>query len=366
MGRTALVDEKLRRKFSTFYSERGFITFERSFSLDRTTGESFARFLNPGGGDNRRAVHFDAARDTWIIDEARLWQTIAKQRRLDITETYFDLGPALTTNAALARLDVRDAGIPYPLVRERGLPVGDRLLISFAGIAEHLHLNSVISYLVSGLEMAGVSPKETASLRRAADFIYTASRVNPLASAAALDAWTTRLAEDGERGTYYFFHAILPHFPYLFTAQCDVRPVGSWKGRGQWLGQDTLQTRRERYGVYAEQVMCTQQHIERVLAAVQSNPRLRDAVVIVHGDHGSRIGFREDEFERWLREGGTAGEFERDWRAAFFAVRFPDAPGKRVGRPAAIHDVLEQLAARHFTGLDAAALPDRDDKIRSH
>jgi hypothetical protein len=356
------VDQKLRRKFSSFYSERGFTVFERSFSVDRTTGDSFARFLNPGA-EEKDAVHFEARRETWVIDRASLWQAAAKNRRLDITDTYFDVAPALAAHDSIARLDVIDAGVPYPLVREQGVSSRDRLLISLAGVAEHLHVNSVIAYIANGLKAAGVAPGHTTGLERAADFIYTASRVNPLASARALDAWTARLAKDGERGTYYYFHAILPHFPYLFTAECELRPVASWRGRGRWLGDNTRKSREDRYRLYAEQVMCTQRHIARVLAALETNPRLRDAVVIIHGDHGARISYRDAEFRRWLDEGGTPGEFERDWRAAFFAVRFPDTPGKDVMRPAAIHDALADLVSRDFRSLDLTALPTRKDRI---
>jgi hypothetical protein len=309
-------------------------------------------------------VHFDAGRGLWVIDKAQLWEAIAKERRLDLTETYFDVAPELAAHRAMSRLHVIHAGVPYPLLREQHLPSGDRLLVSLAGVAEHLHVNSVLSYIVDGLESAGANPESTAGLRDAADFIYTASRVNPLASAVALDAWAARLAAEGQRGTYYYFHAILPHFPYLFTSRCDIRRVREWRGRAQWLGHNTLQSREERYRLYAQQVLCTQQRIASVLSAVAANPRLKDAVVIVHGDHGARIGFRDDELERWLRLGRTVGEFERDWRAAAFAVRMPNLPAGRVKEPAAIHDLLAHIAARGFADLDSAALPIRDDPVR--
>ena len=80
----------------------------------------------------------------------------------------------------------------------------------------------------------------------------------------------------------------------------------------------TKAPRSVRYPLYVEQVLCTQAYVDRILRAIDGNTNLRDAVVIIHGDHGSRIGYNDR--DHWIEEGGSIGEFERDWRAALLAV----------------------------------------------
>jgi hypothetical protein len=49
------------------------------------------------------------------------------------------------------------------------------------------------------------------------------------------------------------------------------------------------ESRLIRYRDYVEQVRCTMRKVEALLDALKANPAAKDAVVIIHGDHGSRI-----------------------------------------------------------------------------
>jgi len=98
-------------------------------------------------------------------------------------------------------------------------------------------------------------------------------------------------AED-TRGTVYFAHLLAPHHPYEFDEACR-----SQADPRRWLeiiphpdrGTNTAAGRALRYALYAAQVGCLYRHLASLLQTIDSLPTGRQMVVILHGDHGSRI-----------------------------------------------------------------------------
>jgi hypothetical protein len=110
-----------------------------------------------------------------------------------------------------------------------------------------------------------------------------------------------RLAEDlrtAERGSLYFAHLLLPHYPYPYRGNCQLRKdITTWMVAGG--GTPKLGTRSQRevqrerkYSLYLEQVICTHRKLAEVFNAMRESGIYRDSIIIVHGDHGSRIGLR--------------------------------------------------------------------------
>ena len=52
-------------------------------------------------------------------------------------------------------------------------------------------------------------------------------RVSPMGSMAALDLIAADVARS-QRGELFFAHLLLPHHPYIYDAECHVRPPGEW------------------------------------------------------------------------------------------------------------------------------------------
>src|SRR5262245_13559676 len=68
-----LVPASTRALLSSFYLERGFTYFERSYTLDKYTRDSVARILNPSlPNPGRTAVEFDDSKGTWALNRADL------------------------------------------------------------------------------------------------------------------------------------------------------------------------------------------------------------------------------------------------------------------------------------------------------
>lgn len=96
-------------------------------------------------------------------------------------------------------------------------------------------------------------------------------------------------------GNAYFAHLLIPHYPYVLDESCRIREKTS-----QWLYnvppappsqllQNTAATRAERYRRYFAQIRCQQALLDRLFETMKEVGVWRDAIVIVHGDHGSRI-----------------------------------------------------------------------------
>ena len=119
------------------------------------------------------------------------------------------------------------------------------------------------------------------------------SRVGPLAVLPILGQLERDLAS-APPGHAYFAHLLIPHYPYVLDESCRVRDEVE-----QWLSNlastrdgappNSAVTRAERYRNYFAQIRCQQTLLNRLFAAMQGAGVWRDAIVIVHGDHGSRI-----------------------------------------------------------------------------
>jgi hypothetical protein len=124
-------------------------------------------------------------------------------------------------------------------------------------------------------------------------FGFWHGRVGPIAVAPALETLATELAAPGGR-TLYFAHLLLPHYPYVYTSECLVRsPIASWRLRYRFDETNSQASRRQRYEDYFEQIRCTMRKLEKLFDTMKRNGSFENTIIIIHGDHGSRIGLFE-------------------------------------------------------------------------
>lgn len=126
-------------------------------------------------------------------------------------------------------------------------------------------------------------------------------------------------------GRAYFAHFLMPHAPFVFQSDCrqvTMPVVADYLVEERGLsGADLERVRDAGYRAYALQYGCLVRTLDSFLTRLDASPALRDATIVIHGDHGSRI---------------SAGRFAEtvsdrdivDNNSALFAVRRPDlAPG---------------------------------------
>lgn len=116
-----------------------------------------------------------------------------------------------------------------------------------------------------------------------------------------------------EPGRAFVLHVLVPHFPYMLDQACNLKPVGDWRVPPRY---DKRARRDEVYRAYWDQAVCADRLAMELVSAVQGTPFGQQAIIIVHGDHGSRIG----------RDTPQASREES--LQTFLAVKTPASTGK--------------------------------------
>jgi len=175
----------------------------------------------------------------------------------------------------------------------------------------------------------------------AARFAFNRSELFPVTSLRELDKFIDDLP-NLRRGEVRFGHFLLPHDPYMLAADCSVKP------ESQWLDEHGPGAAAVREKSYADQVNCLQQRLEQLFDALGRSSAGREAIVLLHGDHGSRIAPSQP-----MVDGPVLSKRELLMSySTFFAIRVPaQAPGEIEGTYA-----LDQLMA-DFRARDFLAAP---------
>ena len=124
------------------------------------------------------------------------------------------------------------------------------------------------------------------------------SKPNHRLGAIAASEILTRIARDlaqAPKGTAVFAHLLIPHQSYVYDAACNIKKnVSVWMDNADGVTLDqpgnTPQSRRERYIKYFEQVRCTYKLLGEFFQKLQKIDIFDGSTIILHGDHGSRIG----------------------------------------------------------------------------
>jgi hypothetical protein len=172
----------------------------------------------------------------------------------------------------------------------------------------------------------------------------------PISGNLVMQRLTTVLSA-ATRGQYVFAHILIPHHPYVYGADCSLRPPDQWVER---VGRDvpkghrnTAEGRLERYAVYGQQIRCTYRTLATLLASIPEELQ-RDAVIIVHSDHGSKINVTEPILPEALMM--TDADYA-DAYSTLFAVRSAALPTGYDDRVAPITCLLAALHQSHFTSV---------------
>lgn len=135
-------------------------------------------------------------------------------------------------------------------------------------------------------------------------------------------AWFGHFAafvERAPRGTHVYAHFLVPHAPYLLSQSCAV---GGTVSTGYSLASQVPNesardaARLRHYSDYFGQVACVGRKVDELLDRLDGIETFRDATIVIHGDHGSRIsnGFQVEDLE---------SRDLIDNYATYFAIRTP-------------------------------------------
>jgi hypothetical protein len=144
------------------------------------------------------------------------------------------------------------------------------------------------------------------------------------------------------RGTVFFAHLLLPHSSYVFDRDCSV-------SKEPWLRSfdpsqpswgNTAASRRQRYALYIEQMRCAQGELAKLFEQMKALGIFDDALIIVHGDHGSRIAINSPSSKN--RKLLSDNDF-RDNYSTLMAIHMPEIEGRYTGERRSIQSLFADL-----------------------
>jgi hypothetical protein len=166
--------------------------------------------------------------------------------------------------------------------------------------------------------------------------IYQRRHTSTVGALAAFDTLNSQLIR-AQPGELYFMHVLAPHYPYVVRKDCSLRPPTEW--------ESLTASQHIRENAYLAQVYCITGKVEAAVRAVSQSPAKDNFVVIVHGDHGSRI-------TRWIPDQKNLGKFDDADMVAGFSTLFAlKGPGLQPGyesRPAPVASLLGQWVEGEF------------------
>lgn len=314
---------RLRAQQSAFFTGRGFQVYPQAYSRHVKTVNSLPQLFSYGEAPlattNRNLQYAIADELPYFTDLDRIgYRTSA------VLPTYLDLcvNQPLTHCRKFERSALTSMLDTELSVADRATVIGFTLL-QLAGLpsraAEAVQLRSNEWFGTAG--------------RRP----YNRAKLLPLASVAELDRFASDL-KTLQRGEARVIHLLLPHDPYMLDAQCRVRP------EADWLDEHGPGTATAREQAYAAQVQCLQARLGAMLDRLDQTAAGREAIVLLHGDHGSRISPIAP-----FKGGPELTERELLMsHSAFFAIRVPGAGGAEVPGTYALEQLMADFRARDF------------------
>jgi hypothetical protein len=332
-------DPAFRQMVTDFYMRHGFRLFERAYSRHFHTVNAIPDILNFGAAGESRTVSksLDIGRTSYLSAlgrsgyQLRLYQSnFADFCRYHSFETCTSAwGPSLS------------------FVKDEPLPINERarlIALKFADMSSAAVLVADIIDDVTELtafQRLGI-PQMT---------VKTAAVSDSLGGFALLQ----RIASDvsaAKPGQAYFAHVLAPHFPYVRSRDCNfVLP-------SRWLARRSVHEIEARREAYRSQVACVMRHLETIVRNFQASPGGKNGIIIVHGDHGSRITALDP--EEVHRNRISPADLMAGY-SSLFAVRSPTISVGIDRVPQSSPLLLKRLAETGFRSVDG--LPPGDNQV---
>src|SRR5690606_10408141 len=330
--------QESRARLQTFYEDAGFRLFGAAFSQYMHTVNAIPQILNFGAEQAWTPEHLDGARITENAYFDRLRELgygihILQSDFLDYCDH-----PAVETCDEYRATDIGS-------LAATALPVGDKSVLLVSGFAS---LSSVLPAI--GARAYILAAKVARPLGVDMPVFLLGHRTSTTGALAALDRVIDQLKR-ARPGKAYFAHILAPHFPYSLDAECGVKDLDGWELRHSLLG-----SRLNRELAYLEQLECVTKRLGQALEALSRSEAGANAIVVVHGDHGSRITDHDPTVE-------NAGVFsDADMIASFstlFAVRGAGIESGYDAKALPVARILSSIAASGFRSVEI----DLDEKF---
>ena len=343
-------DGAVRRVVEETYVTLGFRVFSRAFSRHFTTPPSLSHLVNMSDGDRSHEFYDNQEKR---VTKNRYFEVMSKRGyRIHVLQTdYIDFcKDDDAVDLASCSTYTLESPKAFESIEIDTFQKARAITGMFFQLSTLLkHWRQSYKALVKSAESRGVDLPP---------WPFRAGRMSTVSSMELLPILEGEI-ENLEPGDLYFAHLLLPHFPYAFDRSCGLRPNPvtwlTYKSPALRPTRNSPETRAERYAHYLEQVECTTRRLGELLGRVLARENMRDAMVIIHGDHGSRINLTTPNQPNMHRM--TPADFA-DAFSTHFAIRSPKVVPGRDRREVAIDELLREVITN-------GAIPGGSSWIRS-
>lgn len=330
--------EELKRDLISFYERYGFRLFGGAFSEHANTLDSLYNLVNGTHNASLPRVIGDAGNKRGFVLDKNAWFALldAKGYSVRVYQTDY-LNFCATGNVHACRTF---PGNGFSAIRQSDLSLSSKtrvLLQQFFSSSFAYRLVVVVQIEFARLTIFSREPLNSAGIS------HDAPILGPAQVPATLDIIARDVAETGG-GSAIFAHLLLPHSSYVLDRTCSIeRDASKWmNGDGAPLGS-TPQGRRQRYVRYFEQVRCLYKKMDEFLQRLAKAGVLENAVVVLHGDHGSRI-------VEWDQPEPSRDNIDK--LSTLFAIRRPEEPAGYDPRQASVQTLFSQLLLKSRGQID--------------
>lgn len=349
---------ELRNTLESQYLKAGFTLFPKAYSAENATQLSLTRLFNRDVEKPADFLKLVPEKARWEIGRAELLDKIGERRALELTHLdYAVFSSEIRSQPHVARATMINTHSYYPGTSQVKLSPLSRVQIAVSAALHWLYSQSRVPPVVWLLE-------QTQFGKQVFDWIFIPRYPFPMVARQAFFKFARDLDCCAQRGTYYFIHTYFPHHPYMFDRKCNVRAPNDWTA--PWtrpIEREDTDPHYQYIGLYRdilEQALCANETVLSLVAALDRNPATKDAIVIIHGDHGSRITMKR-------AEGAAHGYTEqREWldqHATFLAIRWPDKMPRIEPEAIRIDAALAALVEHDFQRSGINAVRRYDDQI---
>lgn len=292
-GIEAFVDDiesqkDFKQSAKTLFIGNGFRLFGRAYSEYIDTYDSMPSALNSYSGINPgKYYERDRANNSHTLTENKYFQDLhASGYNISVYQTLFVDYCAQSKDIVQRCLTYNAFGTTSTALAQ--FDTGEKLDVILA-MFKFFYSRGIVRYLYTRL--AGLLAQHGIALPI---WEVTPNDLGPIPVLPVLDEMISDIA-NAKGGDMFFAHLLLPHHPYSVDRNCDVRrPVLKWKAfeiYGLGAGRvNTTHSRAELYEDYVEQSRCALKKIDELIEAMKTTGSFESSTIIIHGDHGSRIG----------------------------------------------------------------------------
>jgi len=340
----------LKKQLMNFYVKYGFVLYDNAYSHFARTINSIPNLINFTAIPENRAYFHNAKAGTVLRDSA-YFKTLSKQGyQIRVYQSDFLSYCAISGVSYKSCYTYPSHSIKYSQV----LPLSLRNRTKFLGksfiLSSSLYQYFVMSYdnkLVPLMAYVGVP---------IAQWPWYQDQVSVLPTLDIFKQLQKDMRENSN-GIVFFAHILLPHSPYIYAKHCHpVLNPDKWDVNYNLGGAvNTVASRQSRYKAYAAQVSCAYDQLTAVFDVMKKAGIYDKAIIIVNGDHGSRIVIHPTTVEE---RGQLTSQDLHDAYQTLFAVKLPKRIAKIDHSQLAINDLLAKVTAQ-ITG---QAIPLQQDE----